>query len=168
MTEYEFDGTRAIELAAAIVASREDGVLDLFLRVHHAREMGNQHASHDRPMSQGFEPTPCPCRACGETMTRDDVLYAFVVKPRIFALAIAAAESGKPLGAICVSPTILANAGVLKGRNATVWPSQSKALVSGGATYTAQPVETDGPIITADGPASATRFGEAIASALGL
>lgn len=88
--------------------------------------------------------------------------------PRAHALAVETAASGKPLGAICVSPTILANAGVLKGKNATVWPSQSKALVSGGATYTAKPVEKDGRIITADGPASAARFGEAIASALGL
>ncbi len=38
----------------------------------------------------------------------------------------------------------------------------------GGAEYTAKPVEQDGSVITADGPASAEKFGEAIAKALGL
>jgi protease I len=88
--------------------------------------------------------------------------------PQAHALARDAAAEGKPLGAICVSPAILANAGVLKGKRATVWPDQSKALVAGGASYTAQPVEKDGRIITADGPQSAARFGEEIARALGL
>jgi len=32
-----------------------------------------------------------------------------------------AVASGKILGAICWSPTILAKAGLLKGKNATVW-----------------------------------------------
>ncbi len=87
---------------------------------------------------------------------------------RAHALAKQTAESGRPLGAICVAPTILANAGVLKGKKATVWPGQSKALVSAGAVYTSKPVERDGTIITADGPTSAVKFGEEVARALGL
>lgn len=84
------------------------------------------------------------------------------------ALAVETLKSGKPLGAICVAPTILANAGVLKGRQATVWPSQAGALTAGGATCTGHPVEKDGSIITADGPTSAAKFGDEIARALGL
>ncbi len=87
---------------------------------------------------------------------------------RAHLLATEAAASGRPLGAICVSPTILANAGVLKGRRATVWPDQAKALTAGGARYTAEAVTSDGSIITADGPPSAARFGETVAKALGL
>ena len=87
---------------------------------------------------------------------------------RAHALAADTAKSGKPLAAICVAPTILANAGLLKGKAATVWESQSKALVAGGAKYTGKPVERDGLIVTADGPASAVKFGEEIARALGL
>jgi protease I len=83
-------------------------------------------------------------------------------------LANEALKSGRTLGAICVSPTILANAGALRGRRATVWPDQSKAVIAGGATYTGKPVEQDGAVITADGPQSAAQFGEAIARALGL
>lgn len=93
---------------------------------------------------------------------------AYYGDTKAHALATETLKSGKPLGAICVAPTILANAGVLKGRQATVWPSQSGALVSGGARYTGRPVETDGTIITADGPTSAVKFGEEVVRALGL
>lgn len=93
---------------------------------------------------------------------------AYFADKTAHALASEAFQSGKPLAAICVAPTILANAGLLKGRQATVWPSQSGALRSGGARYTGKPVEKDGTIITADGPASAVRFGEEVARALGL
>ncbi len=93
---------------------------------------------------------------------------AYFQDARAHGLAAEAVRSGKPLGAICVAPTILANAGLLQGKLATVWPSQSKALISSGARYTAESVERDGIIITADGPASAVGFGEEVARALGL
>ena len=93
---------------------------------------------------------------------------AYYSDARAHGLAADAVKAGKPLGAICVAPTILANAGLLKGKSATVWESQAKALTAGGARYTAHPVERDGLIITADGPTSAARFGEEIARALGI
>jgi protease I len=81
-----------------------------------------------------------------------------------------AVASGKILAAICWSPTILAKAGVLKGKNATVWygPDSelemltSEYLEEQGARYTGQSVTTDGNIITADGPQSASKYAEAI------
>lgn len=72
-------------------------------------------------------------------------------------------DSNKLLCAICIAPVTLANAGVLKGRKATVWPSEKGKL---GSSYTGASVEIDGNIITADGPASATKFAQAIVSAL--
>lgn len=43
---------------------------------------------------------------------------------------------GKVLGAICIAPRILAEAGVLKGKKATVWHSEAEALKRKGAIYT--------------------------------
>jgi protease I len=88
--------------------------------------------------------------------------------PTAHAIATETVRAGRPVGAICVAPTILANAGLLKGKNATVWESQSKALVAGGARYTAGHVERDGLVITADGPTSAGLFGEELARVLGV
>jgi protease I len=70
----------------------------------------------------------------------------------------------KILGAICVGPTILANAGVLKGVRATVWASSMdksaiRVLEENGACFEPKTVVIDGKIITANGPNSAEEFG---------
>ncbi len=84
------------------------------------------------------------------------------------ALSIArqAKEKGKVLGAICIAPTILANAGVLKGLRATSYPSQQGSLIRAGARYTGNAVERDGLVITGIGPEAATMFGKAVSDAL--
>jgi protease I len=86
--------------------------------------------------------------------------------PEAHKLARDTVSSGRILAAICIAPVILANAGVLKGRKATVFPGEEGFLVSGGALYTAKAVEKDGNIITADGPSSALEFARALAEAL--
>jgi len=78
-----------------------------------------------------------------------------------------AVGKNKVLSGICIAPAILAKSGVLKGKKATVWTSPMdksaiKILKEGGAYYTNTDVETDGRIITADGPQSAEKFGKAI------
>lgn len=80
-----------------------------------------------------------------------------------------AAAAGKPHGAICISPRILAAAGLLKGKRATGWDGDGKLsdiFNTHEVIYEHAPVVVDGKVITADGPASAERFGEAIHSAL--
>ena len=77
-----------------------------------------------------------------------------------------AVAQGKIMGAICIAPRILANAGVLKGKTATCYPTEGEKLKEGGVNYTAKPVEKDGKIITADGPKSAKEFGEELSKAL--
>ncbi len=75
-------------------------------------------------------------------------------------------DAGKITAAICVAPVILANAGILNGVKATVWSGAEKEVEAGGCVYTGKPVEIDGKIITANGPAAAEEFGEAIAGAI--
>lgn len=81
-------------------------------------------------------------------------------------LAKEAAEQGKVVAAICIAPSILANAGVLKGKRATSYPSERANLEAKGATFVEQNVVTDGNVITACGPEAARAFGEAIVKAL--
>jgi len=85
---------------------------------------------------------------------------------RAHEIARATLERGKVLGAICIAPVTLANAGVLEGRKATVWPSEAPRLKAQGAEYTGRSVEVDDRIVTADGPESAEEFGRAILAAL--
>jgi len=75
-------------------------------------------------------------------------------------------EKGKVIAAICISPVTLAKAGLLKGKKATVWPSEAETIKELGAKYTGNDVEVDGKIVTANGPEAAEKFGETIAKLL--
>jgi len=81
-------------------------------------------------------------------------------------IARQAAKKGKVLAAICIAPSVLANAGVLNGVKATCLSTEKFKLKKGGAQYTAADVEQDGLIITANGPRVARQFGKTIADAL--
>lgn len=76
-------------------------------------------------------------------------------------------ENNKVLGAICIAPAILARAGVLGGKKATVWSSVMdksavKILKQEKAIYQEESVVVDGKIITASGPSAAKEFAEAV------
>jgi protease I len=75
---------------------------------------------------------------------------------------------GKIIGAICLSPAVLARAGLLRGRRATVYVTEASLseLHRGGARYQEVDVVTDGRIITASGPQAAAEFGRAISAEL--
>lgn len=66
------------------------------------------------------------------------------------------------LGAICLAPVTLARAGLLSDKRVTVFPSSGEELINRNAFYTRARVETDGKIVTADGPASSSAFGKQI------
>jgi protease I len=70
--------------------------------------------------------------------------------------------AGKLTAAICIAPSILANAGVLKGKKATAFESESDNIDAKSAGYTGRPITVDGNIVTANGPAVAKDFGEEI------
>jgi len=68
--------------------------------------------------------------------------------------------------AICSSVSVFANAGILKDKKATCYIDEADNLKAKGAMYTGRPVEQDGIIITANGPAAAELFGKTIANTL--
>lgn len=77
-----------------------------------------------------------------------------------------AVKQNKIVGAICIAPVTLANAGILSGKKATVYPSEEGKLKDRGAECTGKRVERDGNTITASGPPAAREFGNVIAQAL--
>jgi len=89
--------------------------------------------------------------------------------PEVVKLARDANNSGKIIGAICIAPRILASAGLVSGKRVTAFNDSDtvSSLKQAGATYTGNPLEKDGKLITADGPSSAVKFGEEIVRALG-
>lgn len=91
--------------------------------------------------------------------------------PEALRIAREAYEKGKVVGAICLAPGILASAGILNGKKATVWWTPQHTLgrdllVRNGATLVDEPVVVDGRVVTANGPNAARAFAEAIAQLL--
>ncbi len=68
----------------------------------------------------------------------------------------------KLVSAICMAPLILAEAGILVGKKATVFIAEKDKMVSMGVVYTGKEVEIDGNIITADGAESSQKFSKKI------
>ena len=74
-------------------------------------------------------------------------------------------QAGKIVAAICIAPTILANAGILDRKKATAFASEKEKIASVG-TYTGRPTEMDGNIITANGPHVSKLFAKLIVEKL--
>ncbi len=91
---------------------------------------------------------------------------AYFDDPVAHKLARDADAGGKVLGAICIAPAILANAGVLKGQSVTAFASVREILIAGGARVMDSSCVREGMIVTADGPAAAEEFAADVAKAL--
>jgi protease I len=75
-----------------------------------------------------------------------------------------AVNQDRVVGAICIAPVILARAGVLEGRDATVFSPSSLCpeLEARGATCSFERVQRDGRIVTGNGPEAAQEFAEVV------
>ena len=76
-------------------------------------------------------------------------------------------KENKLITAICVAPALLAKAGILKDKEATVWSSALnkdyiEILKEKGTTYKDESVVISGQVVTANGPEAAKKFGETI------
>jgi len=69
---------------------------------------------------------------------------------------------GRIMAAICLAPVILANAGVLTGKKATVAGTEAKAIEAKGARYTGPGVTVDGNVGTGNAPKASGRFGQKV------
>lgn len=93
--------------------------------------------------------------------------------PRIAAILKAQVKLNKLVAAICAAPTVLSDAGLLKGKRATSFPAVQEQLEVG--EYLTDAVVVDGNVITSRGAGTAMVFalklvevlrGEAIANKL--
>ena len=61
-------------------------------------------------------------------------------------------DAGKPVAAICHGPWTLIDAGVVKGRTLTSWPSLQTDLRNAGATWVDEEVSVDAGLVTSRKP----------------
>jgi 4-methyl-5(b-hydroxyethyl)-thiazole monophosphate biosynthesis len=75
-------------------------------------------------------------------------------------------EAGKVVAAICAAPIALERAGVLEGRNMTVYPGFENYFTD--SECTAARVEVDGNVVTGRGPGASFEFAAGIARTMGV
>lgn len=75
-------------------------------------------------------------------------------------------ESGRPVAAICHAPWVLVEAGVLRGRRLTSWPSLQTDIRNAGGTWVDEPLVVDGNLTTSRRPRDLPHFCGAIVEAL--
>lgn len=71
-------------------------------------------------------------------------------------------QQGKPLAAICHAGSMLIEAGVVRGRKVTSWPSVKTDLTNAGANWVDQELVEDANLITSRKPDDLPAFSEAI------
>ena len=77
------------------------------------------------------------------------------------------AAAGKPIAAICHAPWLLIEAGLVKGKTVTGWPSVRTDLTNAGANVVDQEVAVDGNLITSRKPDDIPAFAKALIEMLG-
>ncbi|WP_295376317.1 type 1 glutamine amidotransferase domain-containing protein [uncultured Pseudacidovorax sp.] len=83
---------------------------------------------------------------------------ALRLEPKAIALVKAFADEGKPIAAICHGPWTLIDAGAVKGKQMTSWPSLKNDLSNAGARWVDQEAVVDGQLLTSRNPKDIPAF----------
>ena len=75
-------------------------------------------------------------------------------------------NSGKPVAAICHAPWTLVEAGVLRGKRLTSWPSLQTDIRNAGGDWVDEQVVVDGNLITSRNPGDLPAFTSALLEAV--
>jgi protease I len=111
------------------------------------KEWGNEvpvDISLDSANAQEFDALLLP----GGVMNPDQLR----MNPKAVAFVKQFTDAGKPVGAICHGPWTLIEAGAVRGRTLTSWPSLKTDLKNAGATWVDKEVVTDGLLVTSRKP----------------
>ena len=110
----------------------------------------------DEANVEDFEVVICPGGNPGYMNLRKD--------SRVLTMIKEAFNSNKLVAAICAAPAVLADAGILRDKNCTIYPGMEVELEKGGGKPRNDLVVEDGNIITSQGPATAFLFAYSIAN----
>jgi protease I len=87
---------------------------------------------------------------------------ALRIVPQAIAFIKEFVSGNKPIAAICHGPWTLIDAGGVKGKRMTSWPSLKQDLMNAGADWSDQPVVTDSRLVTSRKPDDIPQFNKAI------
>lgn len=105
-----------------------------------------------------YDAMVCPGGMPGSTNLRDS--------SKVVSLIQECNKNGGYVCAICAGPMVLEKAGVLSGKNFTMYPGMAADFAPSGKYHADKLVVKDGNVITAAGPAAINSFGLNILAAL--
>ncbi len=112
----------------------------------------------DKVAATDFDAVVCPGGAPGYLNLRND--------PKVIAIIREAFSSNRLVAAICAAPAVLSAAGILRGKNCTIYPGMEKELELGGGIVRKKMVVVDGNVVTSRGPATSLAFALKLAEKL--
>lgn len=87
------------------------------------------------------------------------------MNPKAVHFARAFFDAHKPIAAICHGPWLLVEAGIVKGRTLTSWPSLKTDIINAGGKWVDQDVVSEQGLITSRKPADIPAFNSAMIKA---
>jgi protease I len=148
------DGVEQVELTEPVKALKEAGAAVRIVSPKSGSIQGFNHhdkgdkisvdESLDRAKPDSFEALVLPGGVINPDMLR--------LEPKAIAFVRHFVETGKPIAAICHGPWTLINAGGVKGRRMTSWPSLEADLKNAGAQWVNEEVVTDNGLVTSRKP----------------
>jgi protease I len=112
----------------------------------------------DQAKSEDFDALLLP----GGVMNPDQLR----MNPKAVEFARSFFEAGKPIAAICHGPWLLVEAGIVKGRTVTSWPSLKTDIVNAGGKWVDKEVVSESGLTTSRKPADIPAFNRAMIQAI--
>lgn len=157
------DGFEQVELTKPVEALKAAGAEVVIVSLEAGEIQGFNH--HDKG-----DKTPVDIKVSDAEVKDYDglLLPGGVISPDALRLDEAAVafvkaigEAGKPIAAICHGPWTLIDAGLVKGRRMTSWPSLKADLTNAGAEWVDEAAVTDDGLVTSRNPDDIPAFCEA-------
>ena len=148
------DGVEQVELTEPVKALRKAGADVQVVSPNSGEIQGfNHHDKADRlPVDRSLsraDPEDYDALVLRGGVINPDALR---LEPKAIAFVSHFVESGKPIAAICHGPWTLIDAGGVKGKYMTSWPSLRTDLRNAGAIWTDEQVVTDNGLVTSRKP----------------
>jgi protease I len=154
------DGVEQVELTEPWKAAKEAGAEVELLSIKSGEIQGMHHLDKadrfpiDREVSKAsvsdYDGLVVPGGVANPDKLRMD--------PAAVRFVTAFIEEGKPAAVICHGPWILVEAGVVKGRTVTSWPSLQTDIRNAGGTWVDEEVHVDNGLVTSRKPADLPAF----------
>jgi protease I len=154
------DGFEQVELTEPVKALKEAGAKVEIVSPKSGEIQGWKH--HDkadkvkvRTLLGGADPNGYDALVLPGGVINPDALR---LEPKAIAFVRHFVEAKKPIAAICHGPWTLINAGGVKGRKMTSWPSLEVDLRNAGATWVDEEVVVDNGVVTSRNPDDLPKF----------